>query len=236
LRRFEYIAGNQARFWKIARRGAVLTTVAGKIGTSGKEKVKEFADYMAAEQEFDRLIRDHLRREYVEVEEPSEPLPALDDRHVLLTRGDGKKTLDLKAPATRYLTWRMVEVGVMDRTLPPPDLERWAQRAARRLRLIDVPHPGEPGWDEYLGAFLELSAADRAAESGAIGIVGGYKILEGSHWVLTAKECGILAEASKNRPPRRHKQGALHDQWLSEWVSFLEGAAKHGGAVVTVAS
>ncbi len=233
MRRFEYIAGNQARFWQIARRGAVLTTVAGKIGTPGKERVKEFADYMAAEQEFDRLVRDHLRRGYVEVEEASDALPSIGDRRLLLTRGDGKKTLELKGPATRYLAWRMIEVGVMDRSLVAPDLERWAQRAARRLRLAEAPEPGDAGWDEYVAAFLELSAGDRASESGSFGVVGAYKLLEGSHWILTAKECGILAEGTKNRTPRRHKQGALHDQWLAEWTTFLEGAAKHGGAVVT---
>lgn len=234
MRRFEYIAGNQAKFWAIARRGAVLTTVAGKIGTEGKERVKEFADYMAAEQEFDRLVRDHLRRGYAEVEEASDPLPSIGDRRLLLSRQDGKKALDLKGPATRYLAWRMIEVGVMDRNLPAPDLDRWAQRAARRLRLAEVPQPGDPGFEEYQAAFLELSAADRAAESGVLGVVGAYKLLDGSHWVLTAKECGLLAEGTRNRTPRRHKQGALHDQWIAEWTSFLEGAAKHGGAVVTV--
>jgi hypothetical protein len=190
---------------------------------------------MAAEQEFDRLVRDHLRRGYVEVQEASDPLPALGDRRLVLTRADGKKTLELKGPATRYLAWRMIEVGVMDRSLPAPDLDRWAQRAARRLRLAEVPAEGAEGWAEYEAAFLELSAADRAAESGATGVVGAYKLLEGSHWVLTAKECGILAEGTKNRTPRRHKQGSLHDQWVAEWTTFLEGAAKHGGALVTLA-
>lgn len=235
MRRFEFIEGNQAKFWQIARRGAVVTTVSGKIGTEGKERVKEFPDYMAAEQEFDRLVRDHLRRGYVEVHEASDPLPTLGDRRLLLTRGDGKKSLELKGPATRYLAWRMIEVGVMDRSMPAPDLERWAQRAARRLRLAEVPAEGAAGWDEYHAAFLELSAADRAAESGASGVVGAYKLLEGTHWVLTAKECGILAEGTKNRTPRRHKQGTLHEQWLAEWTTFLEGAAKHGGALVTLA-
>lgn len=233
LRRFEYVAGNQARFWEIARRGAVLTTLAGKIGTEGKERVKEFADYMAAEQEFDRLIRDHLRRGYTEVAEASEPPAAFGDRHLLLTRGDGKKTLELKAAATRYLAWRMIEVGVMDRTLPAPDLGRWAERAARRLRLAEVPAADAPEHEAFLSAFLELSEGDRSAESGVFGVVGAWKLLEGSHWILTAKECAVLAEGSKNRTPRRHKQGTLHDQWLGDWVGFLEGAAKHGGAVVT---
>jgi predicted DNA-binding WGR domain protein len=235
LRRFEFIAGNQARFWQIARRGAVLTTIAGKIGTDGKERVKEFADYMAAEQEFDRLVRDHLRRGYVEVEEASEPVMPVTDRHLILSRLDGKKSLELKPAATRYLSWRMIEVGVMDRAIPTPDLARWAERAARRLRLAEVPGADAPEWNAFFDAFLELSAGDRAAESGAFGVVGSFKVLEGSHWILTGKECGILAEGSKNRTPRRHKQGALHDQWLGEWTTFLEGAAKHGGALVTVA-
>ena len=57
MRRFEYIRGNQAKFWEVVRKGAVITTASGKIGKSPKKKTKQHTDYMVAEQEFDRLVR-----------------------------------------------------------------------------------------------------------------------------------------------------------------------------------
>lgn len=232
MRRFEYVQGNQAKFWQIARRGAQLTIGSGRIGGTAKERTKEFMDYMAAEQEFDRLIRDKLRRGYVEVVEASEPEGAPSDRSLRLRSIDGAKALDLKAAATRYVTWRMVEVGAMDKQLPAPNLDRWTHRASRRLRLEEVPSASDPQYGDFRGLFLELSRGDRSAETGQHGIVGAYKLLEGSDWELTGKECGWLADASRNRTPRRHKVTTNQEQWLGEWTTFLEYCAKHGGCVV----
>jgi predicted DNA-binding WGR domain protein len=236
VRRFEYVQGNQAKFWEIARRGAQLTIGSGRIGGSKKERNKEFMDYMAAEQEFDRLIRDKLRRGYVEVHAASEPEGPASDRSLRLRSLDGARTLDLKAAATRYVTWRMVEVGAMDKQLPAPDLDRWTHRASRRLRLEENPNPGDAQYGDFRGLFLELSRGDRSAETGQHGVVGAYKLLSGSDWELTAKECGWLADATKNRTPRRHKITANQEQWLGEWTEFLEYCAKHDGCVVELVS
>jgi predicted DNA-binding WGR domain protein len=234
VRRFEFIEGNVAKFWEIGRRGSTLTTSSGRIGGSAKTRTRELADYLAAEQEFDRLIRDHLRRGYVEVQEATEPGEALEDRALLLKRMDGGAELLLPPAATRYLLWRMVEVDAMDRHTPAPDLVRWAERAARRLRLAEVPGSDHPQYDEFVNAFLEFSASDRAAETGRPGVVGAYKLAEGSEWILTFRECGWLAEATRGRQPRRHKISASQEQWVEAWAGFLEGAARHGGATVTL--
>lgn len=236
MRRFEYVQGNQAKFWEISRRGAVLTVGSGRIGGTSKVRNKQLADYMAAEQEFDRLIRDKLRRGYVEVQAPSEPEAPVSDRALCLRSIDGARTLELKPAATRYLAWRMVEVGAMDKQLPAPSLDRWAHRASRRLRLEDVPAPEDPRYGDFRGLFLDLSRGDRAAETGQHGIIGAYKLLSGSDWELTARECGWLADAAKNRTPRRHKVTANQEQWLAEFTDFLEYCAKHGGCVVELIS
>ena len=236
MRRFEYIHGNQAKFWEIVRKGAVLTTASGKIGKPPKKSTKELADYMAAEQEFDRLIRDHLRRGYVEVEEASEVGGQEDDRHLILRMTEGGEELELKPSATRYIVWRMVEVEVMDRQVPPPDLQRWAYRASRRLRLDDIPDGAHPQFEAFLDMFMELSQADRASECAEPSKVGAYKLLDGSEWIVSAREAGILAEATRSRTPKRHKVSASQEQWLAQWAAFNERAASHGGYLVELVS
>lgn len=234
MRRFEYIQGNQAKFWEVSRRGATLTMASGRIGGTPKTRTKQLMDAMAAEQEFDRLIRDKLRRGYVEVQEASEPEGPMPDRALILRPVDGSAPLELKPAATRYLIWRMVEVEAMDKQAEPPDLERWAHRASRRLRLEEVPEPGDPHHDEFRALYLELSEGDRARETGQHQVVGSYKFTVGEDWIVTGREAGWLADAARNRPPRRHKLTANQEQWLQEWIDFHDQASGTGGYVVEV--
>jgi predicted DNA-binding WGR domain protein len=234
MRRFEYIQGNQAKFWEVTRRGATLTFNSGRIGGSAKSRTKQLVDYMAAEQEFDRLIRDKLRRGYIEVAEATTSDIALPDRHLILRPRDGAAPADLRPAAVRYLLWRMIEVGAMDRQAAAPDLARWAQRASRRLRLEEVPARTDPQWPEYRALFLELSEGDRSLETGQNGVVGAYKFLEGSDWIVTGKEAGWLADATRNRPPRRHKMGTNQEAWLQEWASVHDASVVTGYVVESV--
>ena len=232
MRRFEFIEGNQAKFWEVTRRGSSVTVASGRIGGAAKTRTKQLTDYMAAEQEFDRLIRDKLRRGYVEVVVASEPEEALPDRMLRLRPIDGTEPFDLRAAATRYLVWRMIEVGAMDRQTEPPDLARWAQRASRRLRLDEVPDEDSPAFHDYWTLFLDLSAADRSTETGQHGVVGAYKFTYGSHWVVTGKEAVWLGDAGQNRTPRRHKVTTNQQQWLDEWIAFHARVAPTGGYTV----
>jgi predicted DNA-binding WGR domain protein len=234
LRRFEYIEGNQAKFWEVSRRGATLTIASGRIGGTTKTRTKQLVDAMAAEQEFDRLIRDKLRRGYVEVEEASEPEAPMPDRALRLRPIDGSAPLDLKPAATRYLVWRMVEVGAMDKQIEPPNLERWEHRASRRLRLEEVPDRGDPNYEDFRALFFELSEADRARETGQHSVVGSYKLVVGEDWIVTGREAGWLADASRNRPPRRHKLTTNQEQWLDDWIEFHDRVSGTGGYVVEV--
>lgn len=231
VRRFEFVEGNQAKFWEVARRGASLTVASGHIGGAAKSRTKQLADYMAAEQEFDRLIRDKLRRGYVEVQEASEPESPMPDRWLVLVPLDGSASHELKPAATRYLVWRLVEVGVLDKKTAPPDLQRWEERASRRLRLSEPPAPGTEQYAEYQRVFLELSAADRATETGQHAVIGAYKLASGSDWIITAKEAAWLAESAHTRTPRRHKTTASAQQWLDDWQAFNERASTSGYTV-----
>jgi len=231
VRRFEYIHGNQAKFWQVERKGAVLTVASGKIGKSPKTRTKQLADYMAAEQEFDRLIRDHLRRGYVEVAEATAPEAPMPDRTLVLRTRDDELELELGPRATAYIVWRMVEVEVMDKQEEPPDLQRWAYRASRRLRLEEIPSDDHEKYDAFVDMFMELSEPDRAAESKS-GQIGAYKLADGSEWIVTAKEASILAEASMARLPKRHKISNAQQGWLDAWTEFNREAADRGGYLV----
>jgi len=231
VRRFEYIHGNQAKFWQVERKGAVLTVASGKIGKSPKTRTKQLDDYMAAEQEFDRLIRDHLRRGYVEVDEPTPPEPPMPDRTVILRTRDDELELEMGPRATAYIVWRMVEVEVMDKQMSPPDLQRWAYRASRRLRLAEIPTDDHDKYDEFVDMFMELSEPDRAKDDPS-GKIGAYKLADGSEWIVTAKEADILAEASMARKPKRHKVSNTQQAWLDAWTEFNREAAKRGGYLV----
>ncbi len=232
MRRFEYIRGNQAKFWEVVRKGAVITTASGKIGKTPKKKTKQLADYMAAEQEFDRLIRDHLRRGYLEVEADAE----MSDRHLVLRTLDGDEELEMVPAATRYVVWRMVEVEVMDKQIPPPDLQRWAYRASRRLRLEEIPDPDHEKFEPFVDMFMELSEPDRAAEHGDGTVVPAYKLADGSEWIVTAREAGVLAEAASARKPKRHKLTTNQQTYLEDWVEFNRKAAEKGGYLVELVS
>jgi len=236
VRRFEYIRGNQAKFWEVVRKGAVITTASGKIGKTPKKKTKQHADYMAAEQEFDRLIRDHLRRGYVEVEEPTPAEPELPDRHLILRTMEGGEELELVPAATRYILWRMVEVEVMDKQIPPPDLQRWAYRASRRLRLEEIPDPEHEQFEAFVDMFMELSEPDRAKPYGDGTVVPAYKLADGSEWIVSAKEAEVLAEASEARKPKRHKITTSQQRYLDEWTAFNRKAASQGGYLVELVS
>ena len=236
MRRFEYIRGNQAKFWEVVRKGAVLTTASGKIGKTPKKKTKQLADYMAAEQEFDRLIRDHLRRGYIEVEEPTLEDRQMADRRVILRMQEGGEELELSPSATRYIVWRMVEVEVMDKQLEAPDLQRWAYRASRRLRLEEIPDPENPKFEAFVDMFMALSEPDRAMEHGDGSVIPAYKLVDGSEWIVTAKEAAVLAEASMARTPKRHKVTGSQQTWLEQWTDFNRRAADHGGYLVELIS
>jgi len=236
VRRFEYIRGNQAKFWQVERKGAVLTTASGKIGKSPKTRTKQLTDYMAAEQEFDRLIRDHLRRGYVEVEQATPPEAPLPDRTLILRAMEGDLEMEMGPRAVAYIVWRMVEVEVMDKQVEPPDLQRWAYRASRRLRLEEIPHPEHEKYDAFVDMFMDLSEPDRAAEAKEGNLVGAYKLTDGSEWIVSPKEAGILAEAAMARLPKRHKISGAQQTWLDAWIDFNRKASELGGYLVELVS
>lgn len=55
-----------AKFWEVGVDDSSLTVRFGKIGTTGQTKVKEFATNAEAVQESEKLMREKIKKGYVE--------------------------------------------------------------------------------------------------------------------------------------------------------------------------
>jgi len=228
VRRFEYIKGNVAKFWEVARNGETLVFNSGRIGGKISSRTKQLADYMAAEVEYDRQIRDHLRKGWIEVESASEPLSDLPSFPVTFSTMDEERSYSVNGTAYHYLVWRMIETGALERHAEAPDLERWIFRASRRMRLEEPPEPGDEHYEEFVGIFLELSVRDRAKTYNALQ-VGGFKFIEGDFWIVAGEECITLANALENVKVKRHKPSGRQQRLVNEFAAFCRDAANRGG-------
>jgi len=66
-RRFELVDGNSNKYWEIVVSGAEHTVRFGRIGTDGQAKTKSFGSTAEAEGDAAKLVREKLRKGYVEV-------------------------------------------------------------------------------------------------------------------------------------------------------------------------
>ncbi len=65
-RRFEFIAGNSAKFWEVTTAGSEVTVRYGRLGSSGQSQTTVFADDNKAQNHTDKLIREKLGKGYHE--------------------------------------------------------------------------------------------------------------------------------------------------------------------------
>lgn len=231
MRRFELIEKNAAKFWAIAREREVLVTHWGKIGRQGKQKKKICKDFMVAEQEYDRLIRQKLRAGYTEVQEATEEVAPIPSRTLELVTLDEESSFLVRPKAYYYLVKRMVEIGLIDRFVEGKDLSRWDWRAARRAGLDEVPDPDHEQYEEWETNWLRMSEKDRSDWPGGLQ-AAGWKFLTGSHWLVLPEECQLIAQQVDNIAPKRHKATELQTRWVNEWVAWHKKAAKLGGYII----
>src|SRR5262245_59240236 len=59
------------KFWNIEVSGSSLTVTFGKVGAAGKSQVKSFASGALAQAEADKLIKEKLKKGYVETTPPA---------------------------------------------------------------------------------------------------------------------------------------------------------------------
>ena len=60
----EFRGEGSAKFWKIARKNALLEIFYGKIGSEGRRIIKEFGSGLEAENEKEKLVRKKLNKGY----------------------------------------------------------------------------------------------------------------------------------------------------------------------------
>jgi predicted DNA-binding WGR domain protein len=65
-RRFEFVAGNSAKFWEINVVGCDVTVRFGRLGTEGQVQTKTFASAELATRHAEKLIAQKLGKGYCE--------------------------------------------------------------------------------------------------------------------------------------------------------------------------
>ena len=66
-RRFEFVAGNSAKYWEIATTGREVRVRFGRLGTSGQVQTKSFISDAAATRHAQQRVTEKLGKGYVEV-------------------------------------------------------------------------------------------------------------------------------------------------------------------------
>lgn len=234
MRRFEHIRGNKANYWEIARKDATIITRSGKIGSNGSIKEKVLGDYMAAEVEFDRLIRDRIKRGFKEVAEASSAPEQILPTPLELVTVDEQHVFNVEADFFKYVMWRAIEIGLFVKEIDPPDLSRWDFRVTRRLRLEETPAPGEDMWEAWVLKWLEMTSKERAQRADNQFVVPAYKYLDDSNWIVSPEECLVIANRAREEKPKRHKASQRNQTMFDEWAAFHTLAAEHGGYTVYI--
>lgn len=129
MSRFEYSKGSSNKFWESTRDGRRLTVRYGRIGTEGREVVKVFATPEEAGRQHDALVREKLRKGYVQVG----PTGAAADAGRAAPKGR-RAGRHVAAIPQDSLAAQVLEVLRSDgHTEAAEDLERWlAQLASDR--------------------------------------------------------------------------------------------------------
>jgi len=65
-RRFEFVAGNSAKFWEVDQAGANVTVRYGRLGAQGQTQTKALADAAAAQRHVEKLVGEKTGKGYVE--------------------------------------------------------------------------------------------------------------------------------------------------------------------------
>jgi predicted DNA-binding WGR domain protein len=65
-RHFEFVAGTSSKFWEVSVAEKAVTVCYGRIGTKGQVQLKDFESEAQAQNHADDLIRQKLKKGYVE--------------------------------------------------------------------------------------------------------------------------------------------------------------------------
>src|SRR5512145_1820910 len=76
MRRFEFSDGKSNKFWQIERVGQTVRVEFGRIGTNGQSQEKDHGSEATAKNEYDKLVREKVKKGYAEVGGAPDTSPA----------------------------------------------------------------------------------------------------------------------------------------------------------------
>jgi hypothetical protein len=115
----------------------------------------------------------------------------------------------------------MTALGVVDTDTRTPDLNRWTDRACRRIGVDEPPQASSPHFEQWRDTWMQLTARDRAV-SAPDGRPPLFKFAADHPWHVTPQECASIVRGLSNVP----------NDHVRSWVTFAQQASVSGGFLV----
>ncbi|MCS6865542.1 MAG: WGR domain-containing protein [Gemmataceae bacterium] len=224
MRTFQLSDAKSHKFWNIDVQGHRFTVSFGKIGTAGQSQTKTFASAEEAQKEAEKLIREKLKKGYVE----TTPQPPASTEEAFI-RALQSNPHDL-AGWCAYADWLVeqgdprgefmrVQIALEDENLPKAQRDKLQRKEAALLKKYEK---------EWVGAWADFVAAPTDTEGGGqINHTGGRKY-EFKRGVLTTVNFGQLtlpaAQAFVQAPETRFvRELFIGDTWADDDVERPSG-------------
>ncbi|MCB9797135.1 MAG: hypothetical protein H6741_30990 [Alphaproteobacteria bacterium] len=206
---------------------------AGAVGHSDPETLREALDEFLSETAWDTLSEIRSAEQETRYfllcrpdawEPPARFALALADgeaggaRRASLQVGDTRHVLP--AETLGWLSWTLQESGLLDRSVPEPDLARWTPRLLRRLGLEAEPGPTHPQRAEWEADWARLTRRERGATVAGGKRIPAWKLERPGAWELDAVELDRLRDVAARSHPREHMGHA------ELWLRALRGAQR----------
>ncbi|MGW4805258.1 DUF4132 domain-containing protein [Kitasatospora sp. NPDC004272] len=216
MRRWELVGDGSAKFWEAAVEGSAVRVRYGRIGTGGREQLKELASAEAAAAHFAKQVAEKERKGYAEVRRAGEVAPP--------AGGAGAGELPDEDTFVLPDSWRKAAlprrgIRVPEVTWPGPEaLERERLRIADRAdwveRVLDAP-ASDP----------ELVRAARAYLGGEPDVLGAAALssMLPAPWQAGAPEQALFADAWTARHGLAFAVRAVQERHAVETHYFQSG-------------
>jgi uncharacterized protein (TIGR02996 family) len=210
MRTFQYSDAKSHKFWTIDVSGTSFTVTYGKVGTPGQTQTKSFGSPEQAQAEADKLIREKLKKGYVE----STPRPAA-SRAEAFEQALAADPHDRAAAGVYadYLTeqgdprgeFMRVQVALEDESLPAAARKKLHAREKELLKKHEK---------EWVGDWAELYQAPTGTEGrGQINHTGGRKY-EFKRGLLTTVHFGELTVAAARAFVKAPQVRLVHELFI----------------------
>jgi cell wall assembly regulator SMI1/predicted DNA-binding WGR domain protein len=201
-RTFEFSEGTSDKFWTITLSGSSHTVRFGRKGTSGQEQTKDFPSEDEARKSRDKLIAEKVKKGYREVS-----TPAADER------GRGVESV---ADAWAWIEgWLAKNSPKALATLGPPATEEQLADLEKRLGMVLPPD---------LRASLRIHNGQELAESGPVGLMNGWSLLDCDGIAGWSKTMARLLDSGNFKGWEVEGKGGVKSEWWNKgWIAVLEG-------------